>query len=1002
MPEDKYNSGGFKQTGDGAIFPDLSDDPADYKDYQFWDWKQIEAAILGSTQGNGSQQNQDAAHGIADPESLQNAAETFYFVQRTLEQIAQILADQTKALAGPDGPWRGDAADVFYDTLTNYSKRISAAADALAGGKTGDNSVPKQLANNAEAFKWAQKTILDIDSWYAGMSAQYGEWHGEMVSQMKDGRIPIGDVTVGGQLIEPMMTQDMYQVADQLSQNFILTIDNIKFPEEINNPKPDPGSGDPQPKVEPPPTGNDDVKVPSLGGGGGLGTGGGLGGGVPSFGGNLSAIPGLGDTGGGTATPFPGSTLAAGSGGGLGDVPPFDAGNLDAALNPGGTGGLGATVPPFPGDTTLPGGDTSAFPGGGLPGNLAVTPFPGDTGTLPADAALPVDTGALPADGVAFPGSTSLGGGLQTPSTFAVTPFPGLTSLPTGASTASTGSGGLGNAAESPFGEAGLPQDYPGDLGLPGTAAGLGTADLPADTTLPSTLPGNVALESPGTLPGTTPAEFPGLGDALAGADHQQGGAGMPYLPGMGAGAAGGAGAGHGAVAEPPDAAGLLDASSVPWDEHAGGVGDVSEFGGAGAAPGAVADASGLDLPETTPAEFAGAEGPGGQMAAVAGAGMPYLPGMGAGAAGGAGTGQGGVAEPPDSAGLLESDQGPWDDGEHAADPAEPAAGAVAAAGAGAVALDLPAGEAAGGPSAPVADGELSAVSGAAMLWAASLGAPGATGGDLPRTGAARNGHTGEGRREFGDGDGHGVPGAVAGPSWTEPAGAAGPGAAVVAGPAPDAPAAGPAQGPGAAFGTEATTAPNAAPGRTGAVAAMLGTAALAAEAVLIAGGSRGAAGAEEPTTAPDGTEESEDTAAWDRTDGPLLPFLNAAATAEEPARTWDGPRSRYSGEAAGTWSDETGATAATPAASALVTWQPERSGAATPSSGLVQPGNAQSRCGDLSAEEAEALIAAMASEKEAQEAAEDEEEQKERSFADLLVQRQDAWGVPGDDDVLG
>ncbi|MFH9090392.1 WXG100 family type VII secretion target, partial [Streptomyces sp. NPDC017676] len=626
MPEDKYNTGGFSQTTDGAIFPNLSDELDRPDAYNGWDWKQIMAAILGSSQGDNTPANADHRRGIADPQSLQDAADAFYFVQRTLEQVASVMADQTKALAGPDGPWRGDAADVFHDTIDNFSKRIAAAADALAGGKSGQNSVPQQLANNAVALKWAQETVVAIDNWYAQLSLNYGMYHNQRVGAMKDGRIPIHDVKVGNTLIEPLMQNDMYQVAKTLSGNFSLTVDNVKLPDSVNGPKTDGGNGDLNPpKVDPPPAtgGGGDVKVPPLGGG--LSAGGGDG--LPGYGGNLSKVPGLDDTGG-SATPFPGSTLATDTGGGLGDVPPFDTGNLDAALSP---GGPDASASPFPGDTSaFPGGDTSAFPGGDLPGDFAASPFPGDTSALPGGEVFPGDTSALPG-GEAFPGDTSLGEGGQNPSAFTATPFPGLTGLPVDAAAVPSTSSGLTDASESPFGEAGLPQDYPGDLGL-GAAGGLpavSAADLPADTAIPSALPGNAALESPGTLPDTTPAEFPGSGDASAGAGQQQGGAGMPYMPGMGGFGGAGGGAGQGALAEPPDAAGLLDASSVPWGEGVGGAGDVSEFGGAPVEPGVAGEVPGLDLPESTPAEFSGAGEADGRTPAAAGAGMPYMPGMG-------------------------------------------------------------------------------------------------------------------------------------------------------------------------------------------------------------------------------------------------------------------------------------------------------------------------------------------------------------------------------------
>ncbi|ALO99330.1 hypothetical protein SHL15_8380 [Streptomyces hygroscopicus subsp. limoneus] len=1046
MPEDKYNTGGFQQHGDGAIFPNLGDDiPND--DFTGWDWKQFAAAILGSSQGDQSQQNADLTRKIADYQSLENAAMAFNLVERTLAQVAQVMADQTKALAGPDGPWRGDAADTFYDTVGNFSKRIAAAADALAGGQSGHISVPQQLSNNSAALKWAQETIIAIDQYYADMSLKYGKLHGKYkVSEMKDHRIPIGDVWVGDQRLDTMMTADMYKVAVALSDNYNLTVDNVKLPGPVEGPNSG-GSGDiPPPKVDPPPTtgdgggGGGGVKVPPLGGG--LSAGGGNG--LPGYGGDLSTIPGLGDPGG-SATPFPGSTLAADTGGGLGDVPPFDIGTMDAALSP---GGPGASASPFPGDI-------GAFPGGDIPDDFAASPYPGDTSTLPGGA-------------VAFPGDTSLGEVGQSPSAFTVTPFPGLTGPPADtAAVPSTGSG-LTDASVSPFDEAGLPQDYPGDVGL-GAAegmAGLGAADLPADAAIPSAFPGHVALESPGTLPESTPAEFPGLGDAVAGVGQQQGGGGMPYMPGMGGFGGAGGGAGQTGAVEPPDAAGLLDASSVPWGGGAGGAGDVSEFGGAPVEPGAAGEVSGLDLPESTPAEFpglgdavagvgqqqgggmpympgmggfGGAGGGAGQTGAVEppdaaglldassvpwgegaggagdvsefggapvepgaagevsgldlpestpaefpglgdavagvgqqqGGGMPYMPGMGGFGGAGGGAGQTGAVEPPDSSGLLEPDSRPWNDEARDADPSEPVAGAVATAGAGEGALDLPA---AGAPTA---------------LYAPVPGVPAPARGENRVSGAGREAHAGGQGGEpvlsagaWGDEDQDGLPDRAAGTDVTGAGVPAGHGAASAV------------SAPHAVGRSAPATHP--APGEAAVAATAMGAAALGAAATLSASAERGGARAGAPATAPEFTEEAEDTAAWDRTDGSLMPFLMAAATAQEPAEEGGGQRSRYSGEAPEVWSGLAADGGAT--AHSLATWQRGRSGAAAVSSNSVVPfASDQPLCGDVSPEELQTLEARTRSEAEA----EDDEEEKERTFADLLVQRRDVWGDPGSDDDL-
>ena len=77
----------------------------------------IEAAINGMSAGVDNSGNQDHAQAVSDPASLQAAADAFYTVQQTLSDIAKSLSDQANALAGPNGPWTGDAADSFIDMM---------------------------------------------------------------------------------------------------------------------------------------------------------------------------------------------------------------------------------------------------------------------------------------------------------------------------------------------------------------------------------------------------------------------------------------------------------------------------------------------------------------------------------------------------------------------------------------------------------------------------------------------------------------------------------------------------------------------------------------------------------------------------------------------------------------------------------------------------------------------------------------------------------------------
>ncbi|MFF0050792.1 hypothetical protein [Streptomyces sp. NPDC005498] len=211
--------------------------------------------------------------------------------------------------------------------------------------------------------------------------------------------------------------------------------------------------------------------------------------------------------------------------------------------------------------------DTASIPGAGL-----------GTGDL---ADFPLDTSAVP------------GGGLGAGDGFTATPYPGLAGLPgTAAGLGSTdlSSAGLPNAgsllagSQSPFGELTDPAQYPGDLGL---GAGTGAGDLGLGG-----IPAGVDLESPalGTagLPSGLSLESPAVGGAAGAAAG-----GMPYMPGMG-GMGSGAGGAQSAAVEPPDAAGLLDASGEPWSEDQT---DAALFEAVGGVAAAAGPGTGLHLP---------------------------------------------------------------------------------------------------------------------------------------------------------------------------------------------------------------------------------------------------------------------------------------------------------------------------------------------------------------------------------------------------------------------
>ncbi|MFJ6836861.1 WXG100 family type VII secretion target [Streptomyces sp. NPDC091209] len=358
-----YNGGGFTQGDDGTIFGNPGSDPGSASDYSSWDWKQIEAAVFGMAAGPDSVTNRNQAKSVADPASLEKAAQIFFYVHDVLSGIALSLTDQTKALAGSDGPWKGAAADSFVTMIDTFSKQVAATADVLSGGSQSTDSVYQQLADNAITLDNAQKKIIAIDLWYAQEARNLG------VNPMSNGLIPISQKPE----LVAMMNDDMRTVLKNLASEYRVTVDSIRAPAPITPPVKDPGTdttnkdgpktddtgkdgpntgggagGGPKLTTVPPPTANKTAPE-SQSFPGGLGLGGGTGG---SKGGTGSTPPPA------TVPPFPGGT-------GLGNL---DLSGLDHLLNPLGSG-LGLR------GLKLPSSSPSAFDG-----NLASDGLPGQFG----------------------------------------------------------------------------------------------------------------------------------------------------------------------------------------------------------------------------------------------------------------------------------------------------------------------------------------------------------------------------------------------------------------------------------------------------------------------------------------------------------------------------------------------------------------------------------------------------------------------------------------------
>ncbi|MFF7472446.1 WXG100 family type VII secretion target [Streptomyces sp. NPDC008092] len=544
MPD--YNSDGFHQGDDGAIFgnPDGSDNGS-VTDYDNWDWKQIKAAVYGMSSGVSTDANLAHARSIANPQSLLDAANAFYHVQRTLEGVTRSLVDQAKALAGDNGPWGGTAADSFLDMMTNFSRQVKANAEVLSGGSTGDHSVPHQLANNAISFQSAQNLLAEIDTFYANEAQRMG------VTPMADGLIPISQKPE----LVAMMTDDMRAVLKSLAHSYQVTTDAIVNPTPVTSPTDNPNdSGNDDGLPDP----NDGLNTdPDLGGGSDSGIG--------DLGdtGNLSALSGYPDTG---------LDSGLGTGDGIGDLA-----GLDGSGDP----------TSYPGDLGLDGGTDSGLGSGDGIGDLGDL---GDLGSLDPSA---LDSALNP---LSFPGLGSLSGlgnsglgadgesalgGLSTadPAAFGDTGLDDGLSDGLGNGLTDGLTDGLASDALSPSQLAtssGMPY-MPGMGGTGANGAGLTSEPTDASGLLDSSADPWEGEEAPGDEVGSE------LGTAAGG--EGLGTAGMPYLPAMG-GMGGASGAGRDGAGERTDASGLLDGSTEPWEGAEEESGDDEAGSLTGALPG--------------------------------------------------------------------------------------------------------------------------------------------------------------------------------------------------------------------------------------------------------------------------------------------------------------------------------------------------------------------------------------------------------------------------------
>ncbi|MFD8542563.1 hypothetical protein ACFV1J_01815, partial [Streptomyces sp. NPDC059649] len=623
-----HNSNGFREGDDGAVFGDPGTGAGLVSDYETWDWKQIAAAINGMSAGVSSDANAQHAASVSDPASLQNAAVAFYQVQQVLSGVTESLQAQAKALAGENGPWKGDAADAFLDMMNTFSRQVKATAEVLSGGAapTGSapaHSVPQQLADNAANLRNAQIKIAQIDNWYANQAVKMG------VHPMSNGLIPISK---NPKLVE-MMTNDMRAVLKSLVSEYQVTIDSVRSPNTINNPlngpTPDKMPGSPPaikapgalPNVTPPTA--PQFSSPSA---------------PAPF--NAPSLPG-----GGAAAPFPGGGAALPDG-----AAPFPGGGAplpgSAAPFPGGTAPLPDGAAPFPGGAAPFPGGAVPLPGGAAPLPGSAAPFPGGTGVGDGADGPGGPNSALPAAALdealhpaAFPGGTGTGtgpGGMPMPMSMPVAPFPGGTQTnEAGLPLNSPLSGDRGQ-----WGDVPAVQDFPGDTGVGGAGTGFpggvgdgletaAPAGFPHGTSTTSGLPKGLATPS---LPNTS-LDAPSLGkDAAA-------------FPG-------GTGVGGAGAAFPGASDGLGTATPAGFPHGTSTTSGLPKGIATPSLPNTSLNAPSLG---TDAATFPGGTGVGaGAGAGVGAGGMPMMPGMGGASA------PHGTPERSDASGLLDQHTEPW------------------------------------------------------------------------------------------------------------------------------------------------------------------------------------------------------------------------------------------------------------------------------------------------------------------------------------------------------
>jgi collagen type III alpha len=618
----------WENQGFTGWYPPFPVTPQDESDYHTWaqqtgGWRKLEGALLG---GSGMTDDNSRAHasGRVDPNTLMATGGAIRNSMEALTYVSKFILDQSAAIAGEKKAWSGPAAEAFLAKMKTFAALIDAQVSQLSGGDSSDgsNSIPNQLFNAAQALAWAQSSAIYLDGAWADYASQMGASTGNT-----------GAINITGSSVEPQFRHALESVVDKVA-----TYSSIKVPplSTVNDITPPPPAPPPPPGDPNGPGGGDDNSAQDW---------------FDKAQAELDQEK--------ADLQKEADDLAANQKKAQDDLdkklkdaqdnlqknlnnlpPPPDPSKLPPppTFDPNAANPNGAPPPP-------PVFDPNSVPPPGDPNASAPPPPPAfDPNTGKTDVSDPPPPPVFDPNSVPPPGDPNASAPPPPPA-FDPSSIP----PPVTPNLGNPGGGlpGLGGAPKAPVG--GAPKGSDTGIGDPPKTPAFDPTGVPKGVDAPKGLTEPNGLGDPNGLSNPNGVASPnGIGSP--------GNAGSPMMP-PGGGAAGG----MPSLPDAPDASGLIDGSSEPFEPTG-----VDEFEPTASQRGASAGGSGLDFDEP-------------------GAGRAGLPPSGMPPEGGGGGSPGNVSLPdaPDSSGLIDGSNEPW----QTADAIEPdlteVAGGAAAGGGG-------------------------------------------------------------------------------------------------------------------------------------------------------------------------------------------------------------------------------------------------------------------------------------------------------------------------------